>query len=66
MNGITTPITMRGNSVRPSRLVSPARLAPADYEAVFADPDQMSLFMPAIATIRTVLERKSGAKVDAV
>lgn len=32
---------------------------PADYEAVFADPDQMSLFMPAVATIRTVLEKKS-------
>ena len=30
---------------------------PADYEAVFADPDQMSLFMPAIATIRTILEK---------
>jgi DNA polymerase elongation subunit (family B) len=31
---------------------------PADYEAVFADPDQMSLFMPAVTTIRTVLETK--------
>jgi DNA polymerase elongation subunit (family B) len=31
---------------------------PADYEVVFADPDQMSLFMPAVTTIRTVLERK--------
>ncbi|HUA61661.1 MAG TPA: ribonuclease H-like domain-containing protein, partial [Verrucomicrobiae bacterium] len=28
---------------------------PGDYDAVFADPDQMSLFLPAIATIRTVL-----------
>ncbi len=27
--------------------------APADYEAVFADPDQMSLFMPTIGTVRT-------------
>lgn len=31
----------------------------ADHEAVFADPDQMSLFMPAVTTIRTVLERKA-------
>jgi DNA polymerase I len=32
---------------------------PDDYDAVFADPDQMSLFLPAIATIRTVLVEKS-------
>lgn len=32
----------------------------ADYEAVFADPDQMSLFLPALGEIRTVLERKAG------
>ena len=36
-----------------------ARLAraftPEDYEVVFADPDQMSLFTPAVATIRAVL-----------
>src|SRR5205823_3312190 len=32
--------------------------AAADYEAVFADPDQMSLFMPSVHTIRTVLETK--------
>jgi DNA polymerase elongation subunit (family B) len=38
---------------------------PADYEAVFANPDQMSLFMPAIATIRTVLERKAETRADA-
>jgi DNA polymerase, archaea type len=31
---------------------------PADFEAVFADPDQMSLFLPAVTTIRTVLETK--------
>jgi DNA polymerase elongation subunit (family B) len=31
----------------------------ADYEAVFADPDQMALFMPAVTTIRTVLGKKS-------
>jgi len=39
--------------------------SPADYETVFADPDQMSLFMPAIGTIRTVLEKKSVANADA-
>jgi DNA polymerase elongation subunit (family B) len=38
--------------------------APADYETVFADPNQMSLFIPAIATIRTVLETKSEAKTE--
>ena len=36
-----------------------ARLAraftPEDYEALFADPDQMSLFTPAVATIKPVL-----------
>jgi hypothetical protein len=31
---------------------------PADYEAVFADPDQMSLFMPTVTAIRTILETK--------
>ena len=39
---------------------------PDDYDAVFADPDQMSLFMPDLTTIRTVLEKKSEAKADAV
>jgi DNA polymerase elongation subunit (family B) len=34
--------------------------APGDYEALFADPDQMSLFTPPLATIRTVL---TGAKL---
>ncbi len=29
--------------------------APGDYEALFADPDQMSLFTPPLATIHTVL-----------
>ena len=29
--------------------------SPADYEAMFAEPDQMSLFMPAVTSIRTVL-----------
>ena len=37
---------------------------PADYEAVFANPDQMSLFIPGIATIRPVLELRSASKVD--
>ncbi len=39
---------------------------PADYDTVFADPDQMSLFMPAVATIRTVLEKKSEALTEGV
>jgi DNA polymerase elongation subunit (family B) len=30
----------------------------ADYDAVFADPDQMSLFAPSVAAIRTVLDKK--------
>jgi DNA polymerase, archaea type len=30
-------------------------LTPADYEAVFADPEQMSLFAPPLETIRTIL-----------
>ena len=30
---------------------------PADYEAVFADADQLSLFTPAVSEIRTVLEK---------
>jgi len=28
----------------------------ADYEAVFADPEQMSLFAPDLATVRPVLK----------
>ncbi len=28
---------------------------PADYEVLFADPDQMSLFTPPVSTIRTIL-----------
>ena len=39
-----------------------ARLAraftPDDYEVLLADPDQMSLFTPPIATIRTVLTKE--------
>jgi DNA polymerase elongation subunit (family B) len=31
----------------------------ADYETVFADPHQLSLFTPALATIRTILEKKT-------
>jgi len=34
---------------------------PGDYEAVFADPHQMSLFLPAVATIHTVLTQASSA-----
>lgn len=33
--------------------------SPADYDCVFADPDQMSLFAPPVATIRTALHQKS-------
>jgi len=29
-----------------------------DFEAVFADPDQLSLFLPAVGEIRTILEKK--------
>jgi len=51
--------------VRQLRQTFASRLAcaftAADYDTVFADPDQMSLFMPAVATIRTVLERKEQA-----
>ena len=49
--------------IRVLRETFAARLAcafsPADYDAVFADPDQMSLFAPAITGIRTTLSRKS-------
>jgi len=34
---------------------------PGDYEAVFADPDQMSLFTPPVATIRTILMKAPGS-----
>jgi hypothetical protein len=33
---------------------------PEDYAAVFADPDQPSLFQPSIATIRSVLTATPG------
>jgi hypothetical protein len=43
-----------------------ARLAsaftPEDYEALLADPEQMSLFMPPIATMRTVLTKEPEAE----
>lgn len=39
---------------------------PSDYEAVFADPNQMELFMPAIATIRTVLDKLREATSGAL
>jgi len=38
---------------------------PADYEAVFANPDQTSLFMPAIGTIQTVLTAEIGGEPHA-
>lgn len=38
-----------------SRLVR--AFSPEDFSALFADPDQMELFAPAIASIRTVLTR---------
>jgi DNA polymerase I len=34
---------------------------PDDYETVFADPDQMSLFLPSVTEIRTVLAIKAEA-----
>ena len=41
-----------------------ARLAraftPADYECLFANPDQMSLFAPSLGTIRTILQKQPG------
>jgi hypothetical protein len=36
--------------------------APGDYEVMFADPDQLSLFTPAIASIRTVLIAETGSR----
>jgi hypothetical protein len=38
---------------------------PGDYEAVFGDPDQMSLFAPPVGTIRTVLLNAPGNTVAA-
>jgi len=35
---------------------------PADYEVLLADPDQMSLFTPSIATIRTVLTKEPAVE----
>jgi len=39
--------------------------SPCDYEAVFADPDQMTLFAPAMTAIRTVLATKFGLNAGA-
>jgi DNA polymerase I len=36
--------------------------SPCDYDTMFADPDQLSLFMPAVTTIRTVLKKKLDLK----
>ena len=35
-------------------------LTPDAYEAVFGDPNQMSLFGPPVATIHTILTKTSG------
>jgi hypothetical protein len=40
--------------------------SPADYDAVFAEPDQMSLFTPAMTAIRLVLEKKFDLNVGAL
>jgi DNA polymerase elongation subunit (family B) len=39
--------------------------SPGDYDCVFADPDQMSLFAPPIAAIRTALHQMSQLSPDA-
>jgi hypothetical protein len=61
-----------GHYARVLRETYAARLAsaftPGDYEALLADPEQMSLFMPPIAMIRTVLtkdpEQDDGSHSD--
>lgn len=54
---------------RQLRQIFASRLAcaftPADYEAVFADSEQMSLFIPAIGAIHTVLQKKLQAGSEA-
>jgi hypothetical protein len=40
-------------------------LAPADFEAVFADPDQLALFVPPLEHVRTRLT-PLGERVPAV
>jgi hypothetical protein len=35
--------------------------SPADFEAVFADPNQLSLFMPPVETIVTVLNGQTSS-----
>ena len=44
-----------------ARLVS--AFTPEDYEALLADPEQLSLFMPPIATLRTVLTKEPEAEL---
>jgi DNA polymerase I len=34
--------------------------APGDFAAIFADPDQLSLFPPSIEAMHTILTRQSG------
>jgi hypothetical protein len=54
-----------GHYARVLRETYAARLAsaftPGDYEALLSDPEQMSLFMPPIAMIRTVLTKDPEA-----
>jgi DNA polymerase I len=38
-------------------------LAPDDFAAVFASPDQLSLFAPSTATMRPVLDTRAGATI---
>ena len=40
-------------------------LAPADFAAVFASPDQLSLFAPSTADMRPVLNTRPAASIDA-
>jgi DNA polymerase elongation subunit (family B) len=40
-------------------------LAPADFAAVFASPDQLSLFAPSTAEMRPVLDTRPAASIDA-
>ena len=41
-------------------------LAPSDFAAVFADPDQLSLFAPPTAAMRPVLTARAGLPGDPV
>jgi hypothetical protein len=59
MGGIMMSITMPvWRETFAARLVRAFTLA--DYDALFADSHQMSLFTPPIASIRTVLVKAEG------